>query len=105
MFDSNLNGLARNTRFMAEVASVAKGGKLASLGVKEGDFVKGIVTTSGRVTGNAVATLDIHGHPLSMVGDFDTEADFLIFECIIPTAPESISAEQHPLNRPEFTGA
>jgi hypothetical protein len=40
-----------------------------------------------------------------MVGDFDTEADFLIFECIIPTAPESISAEQHPLNRPEFTGA
>ena len=102
MFDSNLNGLAKGTRFLAEVGSVAKGGKLAALRVKEGDFVKGIVTTSGRATGNAIASLDIDGKTLTMVGDFDTADDFLIFECIIPTAPESVLAENHPLNKPKF---
>jgi hypothetical protein len=105
MFDANLNGLPAGERFVAEVSRTDPNGQLHALGVRQQHYVVGLVLDAqdDERTINSNVVLDIKGSLVELSGEFDMDADFLIYERRIPTAAEYVSKDEHPLYNKAFT--
>jgi hypothetical protein len=104
MFDANLNGLPAGERFVAEVSRTEPNGRLHALGVRQQHYVVGMVlhAQSEVFIKDCNVVLDVNGTLVELTGEFDMDADFLIFECRIPTAPEYVPKNEHPLHNTAF---